>query len=61
MAWCAWLEKHPDAPEDAVQSTQDVVTSATRAKLSVHVPATTHDGTRCAVGVAKRLIGGLDG
>jgi hypothetical protein len=23
MAWCAWLEKHPDAPEDAVQSTQD--------------------------------------
>jgi hypothetical protein len=60
MAWCAWLEKHPDNPQDAGQSTQEVVTSATRARLSVNVLATTHDGTRCALDVAKRLTGGLD-
>jgi hypothetical protein len=59
-AWCAWLEKHPDNPQDAGQSTQEVVTSATRARLSVNVLATTHDGTRCALDVAKRLTGGLD-
>jgi hypothetical protein len=28
--------------------------------LSVNVLATTHDGTRCALDVAKRLTGGLD-
>jgi hypothetical protein len=28
--------------------------------LSINVLATTHDGTRCALAVAKRLIGGLD-
>jgi hypothetical protein len=60
MAWCAWLEKHLDTPMEIDQSTQDVVTSATRATLSVHVLATTHDGTRCALEVAKRLTGGLD-
>jgi hypothetical protein len=60
MAWCAWLEKHPDNPQDAGQSTREVVTSATRASLSVNVLATTHDGTRCALDVAERLTGGLD-
>jgi hypothetical protein len=60
MAWCAWLEKHPEGSSDASQPTQDVVTCATSAKLSVNVLATTHDGTRCALDVAKRLTGGLD-
>jgi hypothetical protein len=60
MAWCAWLEKHPEGPSDASQPTQEVVTCATPAKLSVNVLATTHDGTRCALDVAKRLTGGLD-
>jgi hypothetical protein len=60
MAWCAWLEKHPDALVDAGQPTEEVVTCATPAKLSVNVLATTHDGTRCALDVAKRLTGGLD-
>jgi hypothetical protein len=41
-------------------TTQEAVTDATRAKLLVNVLATTHDGTRCALDVAKRLIGGLD-
>jgi hypothetical protein len=59
MAWCAWLEKHPDDRMDAGQSAQDV-TCATPARLSVNVLATTHDGTRCAWDVAKRLTGGLD-
>jgi hypothetical protein len=60
MAWCAWLEKHPEGRSDASQPTQEVVTYATPAKLSVNVLATTHDGTRCALDVAKRLTGGLD-
>jgi hypothetical protein len=60
MAWCAWLEKHPDGPVDASQRIQEVVTCATPARLSVNVLATTHDGTRCALDVAKRLIDGLD-
>jgi hypothetical protein len=60
MAWCARLEKHPDGPLDASQPTQDVVTCATPARLSVNVLATTHDGTRCALDVAKRLTSGLD-
>lgn len=61
MAWCAWLEKHPDAPANVDPSTtQEAVADATRAKLLVNVLATTHDGTRCALDVAKRLIGGLD-
>jgi hypothetical protein len=61
MAWCAWLEKHPEAPVDADRSsTQEAVTDATRTRLSVNVLATTHDGTRRALDVAKRLTGGLD-
>jgi hypothetical protein len=60
MAWCAWLEKHPDGPLDASQPAQDVVTCATPARWSVNVLATTHDGTRCALDVAKRLTGDLD-
>jgi hypothetical protein len=61
MAWCAWLEKHPEAPVEAERSsTQEAVTDATRARLSVNVLATTHDGTRCALGIAKRLAGRLD-
>jgi hypothetical protein len=59
-AWCAWLEKHPDAPVDASQPTREVVACAMPAKLLVNVLATTHDGTRCALDVAKRLTGGLD-
>jgi hypothetical protein len=49
-----------DGPWDASQPTQEVVTCATPARLSVKVLATTHDGTRCALDVAKRLTGGLD-
>jgi hypothetical protein len=61
MAWCAWLEKHPDAPANVdASTTQEAVADATRAKLLVNVLATTHDGTRCALDVAKRLFGGLD-
>ena len=60
VAWCAWLEKHPDTPIDVDLATQHVATCATRARLSVHVLATTHDGTRCALEVAKRLTRGLD-
>jgi hypothetical protein len=41
-------------------TTQEAVADATRAKLLVNVLATTHDGTRCALDVAKRLIGDLD-
>jgi hypothetical protein len=61
MAWCAWLEKDPDAPVDDVDwGAQEAVTDATRARLSVNVLATTHNGTRCALDVAKRLASGLD-
>ncbi|MGE0702502.1 MAG: hypothetical protein AB7F99_07390 [Vicinamibacterales bacterium] len=60
MAWCAWLEKHPNAPAHVEESTAEAVTDATRGRLSVNVLATTHDGTRCALGVAKRLTGSLD-
>jgi hypothetical protein len=60
MAWCAWLEKHPDGPLGASQPIQEVVTCATPARLSVNVLATTHDGTRRALDVAKRLTAGLD-
>lgn len=58
MAWCAWLEKHPDAAVDADR--EDVVTGPTPAKFSVHVLATTHDGTKCALTVAKRLTTAVD-
>jgi hypothetical protein len=58
MARYAELEKHSDS--DVSLPTRDGLASATRAKLSVNVLATTHDGTRCALDVAKRLIGGLD-
>jgi hypothetical protein len=54
------LEKHPDAPAQVDDSSREVVIDATRARLSVNVLATTHDGTRCALAVAKGLIGGLD-
>jgi hypothetical protein len=61
MAWCAWLEKHPEAPVDAERSsTQEAVTDATRTRLSVNVLATTHHGTRCALDLARRLTGGTD-
>lgn len=60
MAWCAWLQKHPEMLPDTDQSTQDVVTCTTRTGLSVHVLATTPDGTRCALTIAKRLTDGLD-
>jgi hypothetical protein len=58
--WCAWMEKHPDAPLEVEPSTQEAVTDATPAKLSVNVLATTHDGTRCALDAAKRLTSGLN-
>jgi len=60
MAWCAWLEKHPDTPVDVAHSVQEGVTDTTRATLSVNVLATTRDGTRGALDVAKRLTSGLD-
>jgi hypothetical protein len=60
VVWCAWLEKHPEAPAHVADSTHEALTDATRAMVSVNVLATTHDGTRCALAVAKRLIGGLD-
>jgi len=46
-------------PIEAEPSAQDVVTSE-RGRLSVHVLATTHDGTKCALDVAKRLTAGLE-
>ncbi len=59
-AWCAWLEKHPDAPVDAEASAQVIVTSARRGGLSVYVLATAHDGTTCALTMAKHLTSDLD-
>jgi hypothetical protein len=60
MAWCAWLEKHPEAPADVVESTPETLTQASQARPSVNVLATTHDGTRSALHVARRLTGGPD-
>jgi hypothetical protein len=59
-AWCAWLERHPEAPPDAPRSTQALVADAAPGRLAVHVLATTHDGTRSALTVAKRLTNGSD-
>jgi hypothetical protein len=33
MAWCAWLEEHPDAPLEANRSAQEIVTRETSLKL----------------------------
>jgi hypothetical protein len=41
-------------------ATQDVVASAPRGRFSVQVLATTPDGTRCALTIARRLTTGLD-
>jgi hypothetical protein len=48
------------APQvDADYALQEGVADAPRARLSVHVLATTRDGTTCALAVAKRLTRGL--
>jgi hypothetical protein len=59
LAVAVGVEKHPDARANIDESVPEAVTDAARAKLSVNVRATTHDGTRCALDVARRLIGGL--
>jgi hypothetical protein len=61
MTWAAWLEKRPVTSIDIGLPTQEVVTAATRDRLSVHVLATTREGTRWALTIAKRLTTGLDG
>jgi hypothetical protein len=58
-AWCAWLEKHPEAPpSDADGSAGDRTDVGAPPRLAVHVLATTHEGTRSALALAKRLTGG---
>ena len=58
-AWCAWLEQHPEAPLDADRS-RDGLRAGTAGALAVHVLATSHDGTRSALAIAKRLTSGHD-
>ena len=60
MAWCAWLEKHPDVPLERDRAGQDIVTPGTSGRWAVHIVATTRDGTRGALTVARRLTSGLD-
>jgi hypothetical protein len=58
--WCAWLEMHPEAPQNSA-GTSDAAPSASPAgRLAVAVLATTHEGTRSALTAAKRLTTGSD-
>jgi hypothetical protein len=52
------LEAQTDAPDDEGRS--DVVSAPLPARLTIHVLATTPEGTRCALAAAGRLTRGLD-
>ena len=54
-AWCAWLEKHPEAPLHEDGLTDDGIGAGAPPTFAVHVLATTPAGTRSALAVAKRL------
>ena len=59
-AWCAWLERHPEAPQNTDPCSEGVPSAGTTGRLAVAVLATTHEGTRSALTVAKRLTTGND-
>jgi hypothetical protein len=59
-AWCAWLEKHPEAPQGTDHSSEGVPSVGSAGRLAVAVLATTHEGTRSALAIAKRLTTGND-
>ena len=59
-AWCAWLERHPEAPQGPDQYSEGVPSAGMAGRLAVAVLATTHEGTRSALTVAKRLTTGND-
>jgi hypothetical protein len=56
--WCAWLERHPESPQDTGQSSEALLAAPLGGSLAVTVLATTQDGTRSALTVAKRLTNG---
>lgn len=54
-AWCAWLDKNPEASLETTRSTDDDISAGTPPGLPVHVLATTHHGTTSALTIAKEL------
>jgi hypothetical protein len=60
IAWCIWLEGHPVAAEARKQCRHDPGSSPLPTRLSVHVLASTSEGTKCASATAKCLTHGVE-
>ena len=60
VGWCAWLQGHPEVPKELANGSR-VQAALDTSGWTVHVLATTPEGTRCALETARRLTQGVAG
>jgi hypothetical protein len=61
VAWCAWLDKNPDISDDRPhEPSRHSCSTTTPGRPSVHVLATTVEGTERALSAAKAMRRGSD-